>query len=208
MSYSLREFYSQNISAAQALKRLVNGNERHLHGPSRPAWFTRADLPAITKGKQPFATILGCSDSQVSPEVVFDASPGDLFVIRIAGNVLSSEVAGSLQYAGSQLHTPLLVVLGHEGCGAVKAALAARDRGIEQCSRLQILVNTILPALPDFDPQLSPETRLSEAVKSNVLWTREQLMRSTDDRKRMLENRMKIAGAIYDIGSGRVKFLI
>jgi len=208
LSYSLREFYSQKISAAQALKRLVNGNERHLHGPSRPAWFTRAELPAITQDKQPFATILGCSDAEVSPELVFDATPGDLFVIRVAGNVMSPDVAGSLQYAGSQLHTPLLVVLGHEGCGAVKAALAARDRGLERCSRLQILVNTILPALPEFDPQLSPEARLSEAVKSNVLWTREQLVNAADDRKRTLENRMKVVGALYDIGSGRVKFLI
>ena len=127
-------------------------------------------------------------------------------MIRIAGNVLSTEIYGSLQYAGSHLHTPLVVVLGHEGCGAVGAALAARDNGAGQPSRIQILVNAILPGLPKLNGDLSAEERLSAAVKSNVLWTRQQILQSPEARKRTAEGRMKIVSAIYDIASGRVKF--
>jgi carbonic anhydrase len=76
------------------------------------------------------ATILGCSDSRVPPELIFDACLGELFVVRVAGNVLSPEIAGSLQYAGAHLHTPLFLVLGHEGCGAVAAALETRFQGV------------------------------------------------------------------------------
>jgi len=198
----------QNISASQALKRLVNGNDRHRRGSSRSASFTRGALPDQTQGEHPFATILGCSDAPVPPEIVFDAGPGELFVIRIAGNVVTTEVPGSLQYAGSHLHTPLFVVLGHEGCGAVSAALAAQQRGAEQASGIQILLNAILPALPGFDPQLSPETLLSKAVMSNVRWTRQQIFESAENRQRAVEDRMKIVGAIYDISSREVKFLL
>ena len=83
-------------------------------------------LAELAKGQQPYATILGCSDSRVPPELVFDAGFGELFIIRLAGNVISPEVLGTLQYAGVHLRTPLFVVLGHEGCGAVQAALAAK----------------------------------------------------------------------------------
>ena len=85
-------------------------------------------LADLAKGQQPYATILGCSDSRVPPELVFDAGFGELFIVRVAGNVLGPAIEGTLQYAGSQLHTPLFVVLGHEGCGAVHAALAAMPR--------------------------------------------------------------------------------
>lgn len=196
----------QNISALQALKRLVLGNERYRNGTSRPDQFTLTRSRELAKGQRPFATILGCSDSRVPPEIIFDADPGELFVIRIAGNVLSPEVAGSLQYAGSQLHIPLVVVLGHEGCGAVSAALAAREKGVGQPSRIQTLVNVILPGLPELNGELSPEERLSAAIKSNVLWTRKQILQSPEGRLRTAEGRMKIVSAIYDIASGRVRF--
>src|SRR5213078_26009 len=100
-------------------------------------------------------------------EWVFDAGLGELFVVRVAGNVFSSEIAGSLQYAGSHLQTPLFVVLGHEGCGAVKAALETKYEGAQHRSRIQLLVDSILPALPDFDPQVLPQVRLARAVESN-----------------------------------------
>jgi carbonic anhydrase len=144
----------------------------------------------------------------VPPELIFDTGPGDLFVVRVAGNAFSPEVAGSLQYAGSHLNTPLFVVLGHEGCGAVRAALATRDEGAEQRSRIQLLVNTILPGLPQFTPQVSPEARLSEAVESNVRWTVRQILETPEGRLRVAEGRMKIVGAIYDVATGRLRFLL
>jgi carbonic anhydrase len=130
-----------------------------------------------------------------------------LFVIRVAGNVFSPEIAGSLQYAGSHLHTPLFIVLGHEGCGAVIAAVKARDRGERQYSRIQVLVDSILPSLPLFDPQLSVEASLAQAVESNVRWTVHQIQWSPEGQARLAEGRMRVVGAIYEIDSGRVRFL-
>lgn len=196
-----------SISAEQALERLVSGNERFFNGTSRFSKLTRADFTKLVHGQHPFATILGCSDSRVPPELIFDAGLGELFVVRVAGNVFSPEVAGSLQYAGSHLSTSLFVVLGHEGCGAVSAALATRDQGAEQRSRIQLLVNAILPSLPRFNPQASPEARLSEAVESNVRYTVRQILETPEGRMRVAEGRMKAVGAIYDIASGRVRFL-
>jgi len=196
-----------NLSAEQALQRLVAGNERFRTGATRLTKQTRADLNSLAAGQYPFATILGCSDSRVVPELIFDAGLGDLFVVRVAGNVLSPEGAGSLQYAGSHLNTPLFVVLGHEGCGAVSAALATRDQGAEQRSRIQVLVNSILPSLPEFDPQSSLETRLSKAVESNVRWTVQKILDSPEGRMRVAEGHMKVIGAIYDLVSGVVRFL-
>src|SRR5215470_7062197 len=123
-------------SADEALKRLVEGNKRFLCGKARAAAFRRETLADLAKGQRPYATILGCSDSRVPPEWVFDTGLGELFVIRVAGNILSPEVAGSLQYAGSYLETPLFVVLGHEGCGAITAALATKDEGRRYRSRV------------------------------------------------------------------------
>src|SRR4051794_7850787 len=113
----------QTISADEALQRLIDGNGRFLQGESRLSGVPFEKLAQLSRAQEPFATILGCSDSRVPPEWIFDAGLGELFVVRVAGNVLSPEVAGSLQYAGMHLQTPLLVVLGHEGCGAVQAAL-------------------------------------------------------------------------------------
>lgn len=197
-----------DISAELALQRLVKGNQRYLNGTTRLAELMRADRTDLVLGQNPFATILGCSDSRVPPELIFDAGPGELFVVRVAGNILSADVAGSLQYAGSHLGTPLFVVLGHEGCGAVSAALATRDQGAEQRSRIQLLVNAILPGLPPFDPDSLPEAQLSQAVESNVRWTIQQIINTPEGRMRLAEGSMKIVGAIYDIASGRVRFLI
>lgn len=200
-------FNQTNLSAEEAQQRLVAGNERFRNGATRVSKQTRADLTSFAEGQRPFATILGCSDSRVVPELIFDAGLGELFVIRVAGNVLSPEGAGSLQYAGSHLNTPLFVVLGHEGCGAVSAALATRDQGAEQRSRIQVLVNSILPSLPEYDPQSSLERRLSKAVESNVRWTLHKILDSPEWRMRVAEGRMKVVGAIYDIATGLVRFL-
>jgi len=201
------DFNQTNLSAEQALERLVSGNERFRSGATRLSKPTCADLTSFAEGQHPFATILGCSDSRVVPELIFDAGLGELFVVRVAGNVLSPEGAGSLQYAGSHLNTPLFVVLGHEGCGAVSAALATRDQGAEQRSRIQVLVNSILPSLPNFDPESSPETRLSKAVESNVRLTIRKIHESPEGQMRVAEGRMRVVGAIYDVVSGVVRFL-
>ncbi len=198
---------SPAFSKDKALQRLISGNERFLSGQSRPAVIHRELLAGLAKGQRPYATILGCSDSRVPPELIFDAGPGELFVIRVAGNVLSPEVAGSLQYAGAHLQTPLFVVLGHDGCGAVQAALDVKYRNARQRSRIQLLVESILPALPEHDARLSPEEQLSRAVEGNVRRTVRLILDSPEGQVRQAEQRMRLAGAIYEIATGRVRFL-
>ena len=193
-------------TADEAWARLVAGNDRFLRGEARAA-PTREALARLADGQRPYATILGCSDSRVPPEWVFDAAPGELFVIRVAGNVISSEIAGSLQYAGSHLRTPLFVVLGHEGCGAVHAALETRHRGARHASRIQALVDNILPGLSAIDPACPPEECLGRAVEWNVRWTVHQILNTPEGRARQEEGRMRIVGAVYEIASGRVRVL-
>jgi carbonic anhydrase len=194
-------------TADEALARLVAGNARFLRGEPRNIPFGPETLADLVKGQRPFATILGCSDSRVPPERVFDTGLGDLFVIRVAGNILSPEIAGSFQYAGTYLKTPLFVILGHEGCGAIHAALATRDEGHQFGSRIQILIDNILPGLPAFDPLLPPEELLSRAVECNVRYAVRQVFESPEGRARRAEGWMKIVGAVYEIETGRVRFL-
>jgi carbonic anhydrase len=194
-------------SADEALARLIAGNERFLRGETRWGKVPRETPGDLAKGQRPFATILGCSDSRVPPEWVFDAGLGELFVIRVAGNVFSPEIAGSLQYAAAFLQTPLFVVLGHEGCGAVQAALQTKYEGMQHRSRIQILVDSILPALPEGDPQDTPQGRLAQAVESNVRWTVQQIVNTPEGKMRVAEGHMKIVGAVYEIESGRVRIL-
>src|SRR5512139_2849082 len=193
------------ISAEEALQRLKDGNERFLRGEAHLPGLTRETLAELTRGQHPFATILGCSDSRVPPEWIFDAGLGELFVVRVAGNVLSPEVVGSLQYAGAHLRTPLLVVLGHEGCGAIQAALETKDKGVRQHSRIQLLVDGILPNLAGLDPRLPPPVQLAQAVESNVRCTVRTILESPEGQARLAEGWMRIVGAVYELESGRVR---
>ena len=163
-------------------------------------------LADLAREQKPFATILGCSDSRVPPELIFDANFGELFIVRVAGNVISPEVMGSLQYAGSHLQTPLFVVLGHAGCGAIRAALEYKLNGVQLLSRIQILVNNIVPGLPDFDEHSSQQERLASAIEANVRWSMHQLL-ETPEGQDGLKRGAKLVGAVYDITTGQVRFL-
>jgi len=195
------------LTSDEALRRLVAGNERFLRGESRFTGMRRDVLARLAKGQQPYATILGCADSRVVPELIFDAVLGELFVVRVAGNVLSPEVAASFQYAGAHLQTPLFVVLGHEGCGAVKAALESRFEGVQHRSRIQLLVDGILPVLDGIDREQPPDVQLSTAVEANVRWTVRQILESPEGQARFSEGRMRLLGAVYELESGRVRLL-
>ena len=203
------ETFSDDIrpSADDALARLIEGNQRFLRGEARSAAVRRETLAELAKAQRPYATILGCSDSRVPPEWIFDAGLGELFVVRVAGNILSPEIAGSLQYAVSYLQTQLFVVLGQEGCGAISAALATKLEGEQFRSRVQLLLASILPGLPDLDSQLPPQEQLSRAVEVNVRWTVRQILESPEGQSRLEEGRMRIMGAVYEIETGRVRFL-
>lgn len=195
------------LNAAQILIRLREGNERFVRGEARFPTVQKDILAELAKGQQPYATILGCSDSRVPPELVFDAGFGELFVIRVAGNVVSHEILGTLQYAGVHLRTPLFLVLGHEGCGAVKAALAAKFDGVRERSRIERLLGTISPGLDSISPDASPDDQLVSAVEANVRWSMRQIMETPEAQARAAEGALKLVGAVYELATGRVRFL-
>jgi len=194
-------------TADQALRRLKAGNARFVSGHTRFPTVQKAVLKQLAKGQEPYATILCCSDSRVPPELVFDAGFGELFVVRVAGNVLGPSILGTLQYAASHLHTPLFVVMGHEGCGAVKAALATRFEGAAQKSRIALLLENILPALEGLDAAQPADALLRAAVEANVRHTVRELLKTPEAKARLAEGRFRLAGAVYDLESGRVRFL-
>ncbi len=201
---------SQHTSPAytceEALARLVAGNERFVRGEARFPTVQKEILAALAKGQRPYATVLGCSDSRVPPELIFDAGFGELFIVRVAGNVMSPEVMGTLQYAGVHLRTPLFVVLGHENCGAINAALAAR-RGAQEPARIAVLLDSILPGLRDLPADLIPDAEMRAAVEANVRWSMHQLLETPEAKTRLVEGAMKLVGGVFEFESGRVRFL-
>jgi carbonic anhydrase len=196
-----------SVTAAEALQRLKAGNERFLQGTAHFPTIRKDVLTALATAQRPYATIIGCSDSRVPPELLFDADFGELFVIRIAGNVVSPEIFGTLQYAGMHLQTPLYVVLGHEGCGAVQAAVELKFRNAREKPRIELLLQSILPCLDGIDPRAEPKVQVARAVEANVRWSMQQLIESPEGRMRAAEGVYKLAGAICDIETGRVRFL-
>jgi carbonic anhydrase len=193
--------------AAEARQRLLEGNKRFVAGVSAHGHASKEWRKRLKAGQKPFATILGCSDSRVPVELVFDQGFGDLFVIRVAGNVISTDVLGSLQYARHHLHVPLMVVLGHEGCGAVTAALDAKFKRAREPERIEALVRMIEPGLKDIDAKLSPEGQLSAAVKANVRWSMTQLAELPEIKEALKDRRFELIGAIYELETGKVSVL-
>jgi carbonic anhydrase len=194
-------------NAAEARQRLSDGNKRFAAGESIHDHASKEWRKRLTAGQKPFAAILGCSDSRVPTELVFDQGFGDLFVIRVAGNVISTDVVGSLQYAWHHLHVPLLVVLGHEGCGAVAAALDAKFKRAREPERIEALVRMIEPGLKGIDAKLSPERQLSAAVKANVRWSMTQLAEIPEVKKARKDGRFEMIGAVYELETGKVSVL-
>jgi len=193
-------------TADQVLRRLKAGNKRFVNGQARFPTVQKDVLAALAKEQRPMATILGCSDSRVPPELIFDAGFGELFVIRIAGNVLGRAVLGTLQYAATHLHTPLFVVLGHEGCGAVQAAIASKFHRVTHKHRISVLLENILPALDQLDGAQPADTLLHSAVEANVRHSIQELRAMPEVKARLASGRVKLVGAIYDLESGRVRF--
>ena len=194
---------SRRYTADQALARLIAGNKRFVAGRARFPSVRKEILAGLAKKQEPYATIVGCSDSRVPPELVFDAGFGELFIVRVAGNVYSPEVLGTLQYAAVHLHTPLFVILGHEGCGAVRAALAKKFEGARERRRIALLLDRILPGLRG----LKAGVQLGTAVEANVRWSMRQLLDTPEGKARQKEGILKLVGAVYELKTGRVRFL-
>jgi len=195
------------VNADDALARLMAGNKRFLLGKPRNSHTPKEVLADLANVQRPYATILGCSDSRVPPELIFDAGFGELFIIRVAGNVISAEVMGSIQYAAAHLATWLIVVLGHEGCGAVQAALATKFEGAKDRERIELLLRNIVPGLESIEAGQPPVEQLSRAVEANVRWSVQQLAATPEARDRVAEGRLRIVGAVCDTATGTVRLL-
>jgi len=189
----------------EALDRLLTGNKRFvsgdLHHPHTAAdWRKR-----LVGGQKPFVTIIGCADSRVPPELLFDQGFGDLFVIRVAGNVIDTDVAGSVEYGVDHLSTKLVVVMGHEGCGAVTAALQTHENMEKEPNEIQALVGKIKPSIRKFDADVPFDQRLKTSVEDNVRNSVKLLQAVPDLAKAEKESATKIVGAVYEIETGRVR---
>jgi carbonic anhydrase len=191
----------------EALKRLKAGNERFVEGKSVQPHRILPARHGWTGASRPLAAILGCSDSLVPPELIFDQGFGDLFVIRVAGNVVARSVLGSMQFAGAHLGVQLFIVLGHEGCGAVKAALDEHQGRAGQPGRIEALMRLMRPALQDLDPALDAARALQAAVEANVRWSVQYVLAMPGVRKAVDDDRIQVLGAVCETNSGLVSFL-
>jgi carbonic anhydrase len=192
---------------ADAIARLKAGNQRFAAGKTRHAHESAQWRKALVGGQKPFATILACSDSRVPPELVFDQGFGELFVIRVAGNVIAADVIGSLQYAVRHLGTPLIVVMGHQECGAVTAAVESLAGKGSEPKYIEALVKLIEPGLADLPSTLTGEARIAAAVEANVRWSIRQLAALPEGRRAIDMKALTLVGAVYDLADGTVRFL-
>lgn len=186
----------------EALQKLMDGNKRFVGGKAARPHQTAKRRGEVASGQAPFASILSCSDSRVPPEVIFDQGLGDLFVVRVAGNVADDPGIGSLEYSVAILGAPLLVVLGHSACGAVEATL----KGGETPGKVGSLVKLIAPAADKVKGQ--PGDALANAIHANVTLTVDRLKTTGPMLTDALEKKkLKIVGAHYDLASGKVTLL-
>ena len=201
------------LAAPAALARLREGNRRFaagLRGGGVGIDVTRRDQ--VVDRQEPFAIVLGCSDARVPAEIVFDQGLGDLFVIRVAGNVVAPSQIGSVEFAAERFGTALVVVLGHSRCGAVLATLEELERPMEgQSQNLRAIVDRIRPGIEGLlarQPRLEHDALMGEAVRANVRASVEHLRQGSEILERLVRNgRLTVVGAEYALETGVVQFL-
>ena len=188
------------------LRELLVGNARFVEGKPTSPRRSPADFRELAEAQYPVAVIVGCADSRVAPEILFDVGVGDLFVVRVAGNVVSgagASVKGSIEYAIAELNVPLIVVLGHSNCGAVKAAIKHIDAKDSLPGAINDLVELIKPAIAQGKTEAG--NLLDNAIRDNVLVGVERL-KALDPiiAPRVREGTVKVVGGVYDLRSGKV----
>jgi carbonic anhydrase len=190
------------LTPKAALDRLIAGNERYIAGQSTPLNFS-LERAALVGSQNPYACILSCSDSRVGPEFCFDEQRGDLFVARVAGNYLTTDFVATLEYATFVLHTPLIMVLGHESCGAVQAAIEAADNNEQFPGHIQSIASALAPAVRAVDRK--SENRTDNVVKMNVIQNVRELKKQTPILNKLVEEKkLLIVGGVYNLRTGKV----
>jgi carbonic anhydrase len=183
----------------------MQGNARYVEGVSRRHDF-KHEREALAGGQNPFAAVLSCADSRIAPEYCFDAGRGDLFVCRVAGNFASDDIVASLEYAVQVLNTPLILVLGHEACGAVSATIKSVKDGAALPGHMPKLVDALAPAVKA--AQSAPGDLLTNATNRNVQWTVEKLKSAAPILKSFAdEKKIRVVGGVYELKTGRARML-
>ena len=208
VGFMLAADQTTKVTAEEAMQRLTAGNARFAGGNSaHPNTDPARRTETGTHGQQPFVTILGCSDSRVPLETVFDQGIGDIFAVRVAGNVCNDDEMASLEYGVNQLGTHLLVVLGHTDCGAVTAAVT----GAEVHGHMRDLVGKITPAVAKAQashPELHGKELVPAATEANVWQSIEECWSNSPmTRRYVASGKVKVVGAIYDVKTGKVQWL-
>ncbi|HTO68954.1 MAG TPA: carbonic anhydrase [Myxococcota bacterium] len=202
------------ISPQDALKRLIEGNKQFATDTrASDAFVTRARRLELTKTQEPFAIVLGCSDSRVPAEIVFDQGLGDLFVIRVAGNIVAPSQIGSVEFAAARFGSPLVVVLGHSQCGAILATLEELRRPSENQSRnLQSIVDRVRPSVETLlETELAndEDALVRSAVRANIRASVQQLRHGSQIIEQMIQDeRLVVVGAEYSLDTGVVDFFV
>lgn len=200
------------ITAHEALQRLQEGNRRFTSDErGSEAYLTQSRRAELAKSQEPFAIILGCSDSRVPAELVFDQGLGDLFVIRVAGNIVAPSQVGSVEFAAERFATRLVVVLGHSKCGAILATLEELQRPTENQSRnLRSIVDRVRPsvqALIGTDLRHDVDALVREAVRANIRTSVDHLRHGSEVLEQLIQNDgLLVVGAEYDLETGVVTF--
>lgn len=191
----------KNVPPAEALKKLMEGNKRYVAGQPLCPDKIQATRDSLTLNQHPVAVILGCSDSRVPPEVVFDQGLGDLFVIRVVGNVVGALELDSIEYAVRHLGASLIMVLGHENCGAVKATLNGEDNA-DDIENIAPLIRKASIYTEEFNGN-----PLEKLVKANVIQSVEKLKHSPHLFGMLANNQIIVVGGYYHLGKGEVTIL-
>lgn len=199
------------LSGLEALAQLKAGNRRFVVNQTSPESIDHARRAALSAGQEPFAIILGCSDSRVPAELVFDQGFGDLFVIRVAGNIVAPSQVGSVEFAASRFGTRLVVVLGHSGCGAITATLEEiTGRATSQSRNLRSIVDRVRPSVETLlasGLNLSEDVLIREAVRANVRASVNHLRHGSELLERLrLDDGLMVVGAEYSLETGVVTF--
>jgi carbonic anhydrase len=196
-------------SADEALKRLIDGNARYVADDPIPQNITRTRRLEVAQAQFPFATLVGCSDSRVGPEQLFGVGLGDLFIVRTAGNNVGMHGMGSIEFSVASLGVPLIVVLGHERCGAVDAAIKVVTDDLQLPGSMGKMVEPIIPAVLHAQRELTEDGDLLDAsVRENVRRMVRRLRTASEPllMEPQREGRLKIVGAYYDLDTGSVDF--
>jgi carbonic anhydrase len=196
----------QNVlSPGASLERLLKGNARYVEGVSLRHDF-KHEREALVGGQNPYAAILSCADSRIAPEYAFDTARGDLFVCRVAGNFASDEMIASLEYGVAVLNTPLILVLGHERCGAIDAAIKSLKDNTTLSGHLPLLVTAIAPAVKAVSQKAGDAA--SNATRQNVIDNVAKLSSATPILSAAVaEGKLKVAGGIYRLRDGKVEMV-